>query len=91
MTGHRIVGRVYPSITPNSSTEEDDLPGPTDKGPPDERHPVMLVFRWLRTALGAVARWQAHAARPVVVPARTDSEQTEAPMKPRSPRSPMVG
>jgi hypothetical protein len=62
MTGHRIIGHVYHSVIPNSSTEEDDLPGLLDEGPPAERPPVMLVFRdgfgrrWVRWPDGKLTR-----------------------------------
>lgn len=62
MTGKRIVGHVYPSIRPSSVTEEEQLPGVEEEGPPDERPPVMLTFRdgfgrsWVRWPDGKLTR-----------------------------------
>lgn len=45
MTGTRIVGTVYPSISPRSETPEDEFPGVDVVGPAEERPPLMLIYR----------------------------------------------
>ena len=61
MTGHRIAGRVYPTVEPRSSVAN-ELPGVDEWGPGGESPPVMLVFRdangrgWVRWPDGRLTR-----------------------------------
>jgi hypothetical protein len=55
-------GGVYPTITPKTRIEADDLPGLDDWGPAGERPPIMLRFRdgqgrqWVRWPDGKLTR-----------------------------------
>jgi hypothetical protein len=62
MTGRRMVGRVINTLTPDSSTDELDLPAPERAGPVGEPPPIMLMFRdgsgreWVRWPDGKLTR-----------------------------------
>jgi hypothetical protein len=55
-------GAVYPIISPNSETDENELAGPAKWGPTGETHPLMLKFRdgqgreWVRWPDGKLTR-----------------------------------
>jgi hypothetical protein len=62
MTGRRIIERVYNTVTPHTSTDEDQVPGLAGIGPPGVNPPILLRFcdghgrRWVRWPDGKLAR-----------------------------------